>query len=248
MLIGEQCHDVYVYGTCDRLSPEAPIPIFKPSREEYFLGMAQNVKSNLESFGITVEFITDWLKDIVKTRYIDERYNHQFLRVDEDPIVLPFGRGSLYDPNYDVNSYDAVVISDYDKGFLSKEKIFEIVSSSNVPVFIDSKKTELPNSNCFLKINEAESKLLKGEYNNTIVTKGPGGAEYNGKTYQGFKSDMCDVCGAGDTFLSALVYFYLKCGTIEKAIPYANKAASIAVSNPGTYCLNTKDIEVINGI
>ena len=71
---------------------------------------------------------------------------------------------------------------------------------------------------------------------------------YRGKLYPGEKVSTYDVCGAGDTFLTALVYFYLKYGKIEIAIPYANKAASIAVSNFGTYVLNKKDIEVINDI
>ncbi len=54
-----------------------------------------------------------------------------------------------------------------------------------------------------------------------------------------------DAVGAGDTFLSALVYFYLKYGNIEEAIPYANKAAAIAVSNFGTYILTKEDVNEI---
>ncbi len=54
-----------------------------------------------------------------------------------------------------------------------------------------------------------------------------------------------DVAGAGDTFLCALVYFYLEYGKIEKALPYANKAASIAVQNTGTYVLTGDDIDDI---
>ena len=95
---------------------------------------------------------------------------------------------------------------------------------------------------CYLKINEIESKLLKG-YKNLIVTKGSGGADYNKVNYPGEKTKIVDVVGAGDTFLSALVYFYLLCGTIEKAIPYANKASAIAVQNFGTYVLTEKDVK-----
>jgi D-beta-D-heptose 7-phosphate kinase/D-beta-D-heptose 1-phosphate adenosyltransferase len=141
--------------------------------------------------------------------------------------------------------YDAIVISDYDKGFITQEKLFEIVSNSNFPVFVDSKKTILPESNCFIKINDNESKLLKSKNDNLIITRGSAGAEYNGVLYPGEKVSIFDVVGAGDTFLSALVYFYLECGTIEKAIPYANKAASIAVSNFGTYVLTEEDINAI---
>ena len=140
------------------------------------------------------------------------------------------------------DEYDALVISDYDKGFLTSKKIQELVDWFDGPVFIDSKKTKLPKKDCYLKINEIESKLLKG-YKNLIVTKGAGGADYNKVNYPGEKTKIVDVVGAGDTFLSALVYFYLLCGTIEKAIPYANKASAIAVQNFGTYVLTEKDVK-----
>ena len=78
---------------------------------------------------------------------------------------------------------------------------------------------------------------------NLIVTKGSTGAEYKGKLYPGEKVNVFDVVGAGDTFLSALTYGYLKYGSIEKSIPLANKAAAIAVSYPGTYVLTEKDVK-----
>ena len=80
---------------------------------------------------------------------------------------------------------------------------------------------------------------------NLIITRGSKGAEYRGKLYPGEKVDVFDAVGAGDTFLSSLVYFYLKYGKIEKAIPYANKAAAIAVSNFGTYILTKEDVNEI---
>lgn len=238
LLIGDSCIDEYVYGTCERLNPEAPVPILKFNRKESKSGMAWNVKNNLQAFGMEVYMLTNKEK-IYKTRYVDEKYNHQILRVDVEGAVSPM--------NYEIpkEEYDALVISDYDKGFITKEKLFEIVSNSTTPVFIDSKKTVLPEKNCFIKINDNEQKLLKSKNTNLIVTKGSAGAEYNGIIYPGEKVSVFDVCGAGDTFLSALVYFYLEYGTIEKAIPFANKAASIAVQNFGTYVLTEEDINEI---
>ena len=241
LLIGDTCIDEYIYGICERLNPEAPVPILKYNKTERKNGMAWNVKENLQSFGIDVSIITH-KESIVKRRYIDQRYNQQMLRVDFEDHVEPMCHEILDE------RYDAIVISDYDKGFLTSQKIDEIVTNSKIPVFIDSKKTSLPKSNCFIKINDSESKLLSGSYDNIIVTRGSKGADYQGKNYSGFEVGVFDVCGAGDTFLSALVYFYLRCGKIERAIPYANKAASIAVSNFGTYVLTKKDIEEINGI
>ena len=88
--------------------------------------------------------------------------------------------------------------------------------------------------------------MLKG-YKNLIVTKGAGGADYNKVNYPGEKTKIVDVVGAGDTFLSALVYFYLLYGRIEEAIPYANRAAAIAVQNFGTYVLTEEDVKDLRG-
>ena len=136
-----------------------------------------------------------------------------------------------------------LVISDYDKGFLDVKKICELVSWFEGPIFIDSKKTVLPAQGCFVKINQTEKKLLKGDYNNLIVTKGAGGADYDGVNYPAEKTKIVDVVGAGDTFLAALVYFHLLYGRIEEAIPFANKAAAIAVQNFGTYVLTEEDVQ-----
>ena len=200
--------------------------------------MAWNVRENIESFGIEVYMITNQ-ETITKTRYIDEKYNQQILRVDNEPDLKPM--------NYDLpdGHFDALVISDYDKGFLSNEKVFELVEWFDGPVFIDSKKTKLPKESCFVKINDLEFSKLDNPADNLIITRGSKGAEYQDKLYPGEKVDIFDAVGAGDTFLSALVYFYLKCGKIEEAIPYANKAAAIAVSNFGTYILTKEDVNEI---
>ena len=238
LLIGDSCTDEYVYGSCERLNPEAPVPILKFNRKETKKGMAWNVRENIESFGIEVYMITN-PETITKTRYIDEKYNQQILRVDNEPDLKPM--------EYDLpdGHFDALVISDYDKGFLSNEKVFELVEWFDGPVFIDSKKTKLPKESCFVKINDLEFSKLDNPADNLIITRGSKGAEYQGKLYPGEKVDIFDAVGAGDTFLSALVYFYLKCGKIEEAIPYANKAAAIAVSNFGTYILTKEDVNEI---
>lgn len=238
LLIGDSCTDEYVYGSCERLNPEAPVPILKFNRKETKKGMAWNVRENIESFGIEVYMITNQ-ETITKTRYIDEKYNQQILRVDNEPNLKPM--------NYDLpdEHFDALVISDYDKGFLSNEKVFELVEWFDGPVFIDSKKTKLPKESCFVKINDLEFSKLDNPADNLIITRGSKGAEYQGKLYPGEKVDIFDAVGAGDTFLSAMVYFYLKYGKIEEAIPYANKAAAIAVSNFGTYILTKEDVNEI---
>ena len=120
LLIGDSCVDQYVYGTCDRINPEAPVPILKYSRKESVDGMAYNVRNNLQAFGLDVTTITQE-EDIFKTRYIDERYSQQILRVDTEGHLKPLG----YDLPQD--RFNALVISDYDKGFITSKRLFELV-------------------------------------------------------------------------------------------------------------------------
>ena len=241
LLIGDSCEDEYIYGRCERISPEAPVPVLNFSKIEIKAGMASNVCLNLQSFGIDITFLTN-SERIVKTRFIDEKSNQQILRVDNEekikPLLLPIS----------TDNFDAVVISDYNKGYLTESKLLEIVKTSKCPIFIDSKKTFLPNKdNCFVKINEHEYKNLdKNCYiDNLIVTKGSEGCVFNGILYPAEKVSVYDVVGAGDTFLATLVYGYLKYGKINQALILANKAAAIAVQHSGTYILNEEDVKNI---
>ena len=238
LLIGDSCIDKYVYGDAKRLSPEAPVPVLDYVRTDTTEGMAFNVFHNLNSFGIEVHLLTNE-EEIVKTRYIDEKSNQQILRVDEESKIKPFD-------NEEVDTdYDALVISDYNKGFITQEKLFQISSTFVGPVFIDTKKCSVP-ENAFIKINESEFKKITHFIpDNMIITKGGEGTEYQGKLYPAEKVNVFDVVGAGDTFLAALTYGYLKYGSIEEAIPLANKAAAVAVSHRGTYVLTEEDVKKI---
>lgn len=239
LLIGDSCVDEYVYGICTRLNPEAPVPVLDYTRTEMKPGMAANVYENLKAFQLDIEFFTNEEK-IVKTRYVDDKYNHQILRVDRHEVLAPLKKGIAAD------KYDAIVISDYDKGFLPAGKLFEIAEAATCPVFIDTKKKTVPDkANCFIKVNEVEYKNLLNPPQNIITTMGDKGALYMGKIYSSEKVTVFDVVGAGDTFLAALAYFYLSLGSIELAIPYANKASSIAVQHTGTYVLTQGDIEKV---
>ena len=239
LLIGDSCEDRYFYGDVKRLNPEAPVPILEYRRGVTSKGMVWNVRENLRSFGVEV-YTSTHPEEIIKTRYIDEKSNQQIMRYDEEPTIEPL---SFDFPTEWNNLYDALVISDYDKGFLTKEKIFELTSRFVGPVFIDSKKTNLP-ADAYIKVNELEhERMAYCNYENLIITRGDEGAEYKGDLYPAEKVKVFDVVGAGDTFLAALTYGYLKYGIIEEAIPLANKAAAVAVSHRGTYVLTEEDVQ-----
>lgn len=236
LLLGDTCVDQYVYGTIDRLSPEAPVPVFVPQREETRRGMAGNVEENLKALGCSVSLLT--LKGSVKTRFIDTRSNQHIMRLDQDatagPITLDTAIPAIY---------DAVVVSDYNKGCVSYELVEEIIQEFKGPVFIDTKKTNLARFNgAFVKINSLENSLAKTLPSDLIVTLGKAGTRYNNNIYPVAQVEVADVCGAGDTFLAALVYEYLNTDNMPQAIQFANRAASVTVKHIGVYAPTLKEI------
>ena len=243
LLVGDHCTDVYHFGTCSRLSPEAPVPVLKETRMEKKMGMSSNVKLNLRAFGINVAHHHNTEK-IEKHRIVDERFNHQLLRYD----VGEQSRCKEFNPEIleQTGTFDAVVISDYNKGFLGRRSIQMLCDMySHLPIFVDSKNPILTwYSGCILKVNEKEFKNINKMPKDSafVVTLGEKGALYENKVYETQKTDVFDVCGAGDVFLSALVYGWLKTENMPQSIQIANKCASYSVSKVGTYVLSPGDI------
>tara|TARA_R110002020_G_scaffold130148_1_gene291287 strand:- start:33769 stop:34524 length:756 start_codon:yes stop_codon:yes gene_type:complete len=243
LLIGDSCEDVYHYGVCERLSPEAAVPVMREIYTETAPGMSANVLLNLKAFGIDVEHITNEHK-IEKHRFIDSRYNQHLLRYDTgERATLPHLNLEKVDSD---TLYDAIVISDYNKGFLRDSDCREICAAfKDTPIFVDTKKNNLTcYNNCVIKINEKEYKNITQKPNlaEFVVTLGDRGASYNDTVYHTHPVEVFDVCGAGDVFLSALVYGYLQTNSMAESIKLANKCASLSVSKMGTYVLTQDDI------
>lgn len=239
IVLGDACIDMYVYGQVKRLNPEAPAILLSFERTEEKFGMALNVRDNIRSLGIEVDSVAPKNKS-VKTRYIDIRTGTQLLRLDQDQIAEP-----LIIENVDgLNEYDVIVVSDYNKGFISDELLTAINSLVTKPVFVDTKKNDLAQyHNLYFKLNQLESTQLVSPPEKLIVTLGSQGAWYNDKTYPTASESVIDVCGAGDMFLSALAVSVAQGKTIEQGIVFANKAASIAVQHQGVYVLSEKDVK-----
>lgn len=236
LLIGDSCVDRYVHGSVKRISPEAPIPILAIEREESKPGMTLNVEANLKSLGCRVEVITN-TQTITKTRFIDSR-GYQLLRTDDEPPLDP------WDQNLeDFSTFDAIVVSDYNKGFLTYNAIQNLIKKAKCPIFIDTKKRKLSMfEGAYVKINQDEFWSASTYNTNLIVTLGKDGAKYQNKTFPTTNIELTDVCGAGDTFLAALCYQFLVTNDIEKAINFANIAASITVQHLGNYAPNLNEV------
>jgi D-beta-D-heptose 7-phosphate kinase/D-beta-D-heptose 1-phosphate adenosyltransferase len=235
LLIGDNCTDVYQYGTIDRLSPEAPVPVFVPTHKEEREGMAGNVYANLTALGCEVNLLCG--HNSVKTRLIDSRSKQQILRIDNDVQSSPIRFDTA------IPDYDAVVISDYGKGIVDYKLASDIIHQVKCPVFIDTKKTDLA---CFqgawVKINETEYSKVTSECSGLIVTLGKRGAQCHEIVYPTQQIEVVDVTGAGDTFISALAYGYLETRDIGAAIKFANRASAVTVQHFGVYAPGIEEI------
>jgi len=157
-IIGELCRDIFKYGNVTRLCPEAPVPILTDVYEEINFGMAGNVKENLLVHNPELNITLIHQKNVIKkTRYLDDKTNHMFLRVDEgednnDKLTLTPEKFE------DITESDLVIVSDYNKGFLDEKVLIQIGKLSKLSI-IDTKKTiskDLIDSFTFIKLNEHE--------------------------------------------------------------------------------------------
>ena len=242
LVVGDSCIDRFVYGDSSRLAPEAPVPVFNPNTENTNPGMAGNVARNIESLGTNVLLVTNKIKPL-KTRYVDERSGHILLRVDENDRVDRIDRKTLIQivKNKCMNKqFDAIIVSDYNKGFLLEEDI-KFICDNNDNVFVDTKKiiSDWVINSKFIKINHVEYKnteLTLDKMNledKLIITLSNKGCQYKDKIFTVEDVSVKDVSGAGDTFLSGLVVEYSRTKEIEKSIQFAQKCATIVVQKKG---------------
>lgn len=245
-VIGESCKDEYIYGTCDRVCPEAAALCFKHDNTKSInIGMAGNTYNNLLSLSKdnSIELITAQ-SQIIKRRFVDKRYNTIIFREDVNDICDP-----ICLDNYNFDKYDCIVFSDYCKGFLSEVDIVEICKrkKTNCVTFIDTKKrlSSFVKHIDFVKINSVEFSHNVVDFKNInnmcnlIVTTGEKGADLYTRNnsvpinYPTEKIELRDVCGAGDTFLAGLVIEYMSSQNIDKAITYANQCSNKVVRQFG---------------
>ena len=145
----------------------------------------------------------------------------------------------------------AVVISDYDKGYLSDVDIKYITDRHDL-VFMDTKKKlgKWAMNVRYIKLNNKEfnenvCREFKDRYeHNLIVTKGRNGAVLNFSKEFPIEDEheVRDLSGAGDTFLAALVADYIKNSDIRSAIRFANRCAAWVVSQKGVVVVNPDKI------
>jgi D-beta-D-heptose 7-phosphate kinase/D-beta-D-heptose 1-phosphate adenosyltransferase len=245
LVIGDSCIDEFVYCSANRLCPDIPVPVLNVSHRTENPGMSMNLVRNIKSLGYECDSMTqkNW-KQVTKTRYMHLESNHMFVRIDKNQEKIKRIVASKAIKQLD--RYELIAISDYDKGFLTNSDI-EIICWNHPNVFIDTKKKigEYLSKAKFIKINTPEYKASelfinsdKDISNKIIRTCGGEGAYYQGKNFPTKKVEVRDVSGAGDSFFAGLICEYYKSENIEKAIKFANKCASKVVQQKGVTTIN----------
>jgi bifunctional ADP-heptose synthase (sugar kinase/adenylyltransferase) len=248
LIIGEICIDEYIYGKCDRVCPEAAALCFHrsdtPVKQNY--GMAGNVFNNIIALDKNIEcfLITNNYKEspIIKRRFVDIRYNTIVFREDINDRCQKIDFNSI-----ELDNYDYIIISDYNKGFLGIEDYKYIRQKfSKAKIFVDTKKhitKKLISYVNFIKINSSEYELnvtdssISWNKCNLIVTNGSKGCfllNKNGRVdFPTKEIEIRDVCGAGDTFLAGLVVEFSRSKSLDKSVEYANAMAGEVVKKFG---------------
>lgn len=157
LVIGDIILDHYIWGTVDRISPEAPVPVVHVSREDFMLGGAANVAHNIVALGGGASVIGIHGTDVpgeallfrlqesgvdcsglftsnrpttVKTRVI--AHSQQVVRFDREDSAYVDGKirtAVVKQVHSVVSGYDAIIISDYKKGMISPELIRRILKN-----------------------------------------------------------------------------------------------------------------------
>lgn len=169
LIVGDVMLDRYWFGSVDRISPEAPVPVLAVSVKESRAGGAANVANNVavlgakaqllsvvgdddtgkelenlvRSFGADVSFQKDsTIETTEKLRMIAQ--NQQLLRVDfekkpADEVLAQ----CLEDYQSKLASADVVILSDYGKGGLRHvSKMIELARAANKTVVVDPKGSD----------------------------------------------------------------------------------------------------------
>ncbi|HPI92258.1 MAG TPA: D-glycero-beta-D-manno-heptose-7-phosphate kinase [Deltaproteobacteria bacterium] len=292
MVIGDLMLDEYIWGKVERISPEAPVPVVEVSSELFKLGGSGNVANNLLSLGAGVIInavkgndrhgliLQDILEEMkipddsvftdpkrgttVKTRII--AHTQQVARIDKEnkslisdtmlrKIVTSF-RNSL-------KKIDALIISDYGKGVVSRRLLAQVVPlarENDIPVCVDTKERNFPHYKKATVITPNLKELSFGagikieEYADMVraarkvkamldcdmvlVTRGEHGMSLFGS--DGDPIDIptnakavYDVTGAGDTVIACFTLALASGATPKESAIIANMAAGLVVAEVG---------------
>jgi D-beta-D-heptose 7-phosphate kinase/D-beta-D-heptose 1-phosphate adenosyltransferase len=290
LVIGDIILDRYIWGRVNRISPEAPVPIVEVTNDSFLLGGAANVANNIVALGgiasvtgvigrdragevvrellsdkgIEIALFEDSRPTTIKTRVI--AHNQQVVRFDkEDRTTLSDKtlKGIIDYLKASLKKFDAVIISDYKKGVVSRRLIREllkITKPSRKFVALDPKVGHFhlykgvsiitPNLSeashgSGIDITDEDSLLKAGKLllkklacKAVLITRGEEGMSLftndNVIHIPTVARHVYDVTGAGDTVIATFTLAHAAGATMEESAIIANHAAGIVVGEVGT--------------
>lgn len=294
-VIGDLIFDKYIFGDVDRISPEAPIPVVLVSDESFTLGGAGNVANNIAALGgkayvvgvlgedeagglliqefrrrgINIEgVIEDRHKHTTQKMRIIARGQH-ILRVDKESTTYIEKHSEdriISFINENIDTWDALVISDYSKGLVTKtvaQKIISISNAHNTCIIGDTKPMHVPYfKNVFLltpnlkeareitgiiDVKRAGKMIQKQLHCNVLITQGPQGMMlFEGNRVTNFPvkaREVFDVAGAGDTVVAGMALSIASGSSLEQATVISNHAAGIVVGKVGTATVSVDELK-----
>lgn len=297
-VIGDFMLDSYTKGSVKRISPEAPVCVLKVKKQERLPGGAGNVALNCHALGSQVyaigrigdDFASSYLKSDLerlgivteglifeqefetplKNRFMAE--HQQLLRVDfeKDQPLLPQTQQAVIEYlAAHMPLFDLVLISDYNKGFLTREllgAVIELAKAHDVPIFVDPKGCDFtkylgvtlikPNLHeAYLASNLDEKATLddvarvlieKSGVESLLITRSEQGMSLFSQgqrvDFKACAKEVIDVTGAGDTVLATLAVTYASGIELSTCIEWANIAASCAIEKLGCVHVGIKEL------
>jgi D-beta-D-heptose 7-phosphate kinase/D-beta-D-heptose 1-phosphate adenosyltransferase len=293
LVVGDLMIDEYVWGDVDRISPEAPVQVVAVKNEEYTLGGSGNVVNNLMALGAGVsvmgvtgtgsdgKLLLNKLKGLgadtrgliqepvrrttKKTRIIA---NHQqVLRIDRETSKEISSQTFKFITELAeeiIPEMDVVLISDYDKGLITRPliaRLVETAKSASKTIIADPKGLDFSKYSgvSLLTPNRKEASLASGVkivdgqtlaaagknllkksgIEKLLITCGKDGMVLFEADRKPFKMstkarEVYDVSGAGDTVVAVLGLGLASGLSVKKAVSLANTAAGIVVGKVGT--------------
>lgn len=300
LVIGDAMLDVYVLGSVDRISPEAPVPVIRQTQVKEMGGGGANVAANIVGLGGTAHLIAcaapddegrrlaaalsgagvsfdlldvDGRPTTVKTRFFAGQ--HQLLRLDKEEasqLSLVGEQAAIDAIGKRIPWARLVIVSDYGKGMLTDRVLahtMEVARAAGTPVVVDPKRRDLSayRGATFTTPNRKELEAATGMAissdieaeraglaaavltgGSILVTRSeagmslvsPGGEAIHMPTQA---RAVFDVAGAGDTAAAAFALGLASGRPVAEAMAFANLAAGIAVSKPGTTVVEANDLE-----
>ena len=296
LVVGDLMIDEWIWGTVTRISPEAPVPVVAVSDHSFTLGGAGNVANNLRALDAHVTFAgtvgADEFAERVRTMLSGEQvdaagvfalegrpttrktrvvaHNQQVVRADWESVA-PLSqrereRVAAFVRERAANS-DAVILSDYAKGLLSREVVEAALACPLVVADPKPQNIELFTGVTCVAPNAAEAAAIAGiaivdqasleaagtrllerlQCKYAVITRGEHGMALFGSDGSRLQipsvaRTVYDVSGAGDTVVAVLTLAMAAGAPVTEAMQLANFAAGAVVEKLGTATARADEI------